>query len=98
MENEYPIWKKVAWRYLRVFISAFLAGFGGVLALVDGTKMLGQAADISILEFLKSLWSVAVYPALLAGWTAGISAIGKLIREKLGDKENYDSIYDKMPF
>lgn len=41
MDNIYPEWKKVAWRFLRVFISAFL--FTGSMVLINAQpEMLGS--------------------------------------------------------
>ncbi len=95
---EYPVWKLVAWRYLRVFVSSFIVTFGGVLAAFDGAELLGDATIINIGQFLKTLWALAIYPGIIAGATAGISAIGKLFRERFGDKRDYSSLIDKLPF
>ena len=51
----YPAWKKAVWRFLRVFIAAFLTTL--VLSLKD-------------IENLDNIWMIALYPAIIAGISA----------------------------
>lgn len=87
MNNEYPEWKKVLWRFGRTFISAFL--FTGSLILVNAQPEALTSFD----RFLNTL----VWPFLLSGGIAGINAVGKLLRDIFGS-ENKDSAIDKLPF
>lgn len=84
---KYPEWKKIIWRFLRVFISAFLVT--GSLVLVN----VGEDAFRSWGNFKNLL----AYPFLLSGLVAGVNAIGKLIRTTFGS-ENKESLVDKLPF
>ncbi len=87
MDNIYPEWKKVAWRFLRVFISAFL--FTGSMVLINAQpEMLG-----SWNKFLNTL----VLPFLLAGGVAGINSVGKLLRDLFGT-EDKTGLIDRLPF
>jgi len=95
MEN-YPIIKKVAWRFLRVFLSAFLVTFGTVLAGLDGGQIIQDGIKIGFVAFLKALWAVALYPAILSAIIAGVNALGKAIREYFGD-DKYQSKVHKLP-
>lgn len=83
----YPAIKKVAWRFIRVFISAFLATGSIILANV------GMEAVSSWQNFKELL----IIPFILGGLIAGINALGKLLREMFGS-ENKDSVVDKLPF
>jgi uncharacterized membrane-anchored protein YitT (DUF2179 family) len=87
MDNIYPEWKKVAWRFLRVFISAFL--FAGSMVLINAQP----AALSSWSAFLNTL----VWPFLLAGGVAGINAVGKLLRDLFGTADK-TGLVDKLPF
>ena len=73
----YPVWKLLVWRYLRVFLSAFLV----VLAV-----------SLSDVNNVDNLWELALYPAIIAG----ISALGKYLRETLGNGDYTKKIY-KLP-
>jgi hypothetical protein len=87
MDNIYPEWKKVAWRFLRVFVSAFL--FTGSMVLINARpEMLSNWSN-----FLNTL----VLPFLLAGGVAGLNAVGKLLRDLLGT-EDQTGLVDKLPF
>lgn len=87
MDNIYPEWKKVTWRFVRIFISAFL--FTGSLILINaGTESLSSWDN-----FLNSL----VLPFLISGGIAGINAVGKLLRDLFGS-EVKDGLVDKIPF
>jgi hypothetical protein len=87
MNNEYPEWKKVLWRFGRIFLSSFL--FTGSLVLINAQP----EALISGEKFLNTL----VLPFFLSGGIAGINAVGKLLREMFGS-EDKDSLVDKLPF
>lgn len=56
MAVAYPQWKKVAWRYVRVFLAAFAAQFGVNLALFNDQDYLraviiaGAAAGIAAIS------------------------------------------------
>ena len=82
----YPIYKKVLWRFLRVFIASFIAGASVVLSVAK------EEAFKSWDNFLTLL----IFPAGLAGATAGINAIGKLAREYFGTR-NKNGAIDKLP-
>lgn len=71
MNIEYPEWKKVLWRFGRIFLSAFL--FTGSLVLVNAQPESLTSWD----RFLNTL----VLPFLLSGGIAGINAVGKLLRD-----------------
>ncbi|HCE31002.1 MAG: hypothetical protein UT54_C0003G0024 [Candidatus Daviesbacteria bacterium GW2011_GWB1_39_5] len=87
MDNLYPEWKKVAWRFIRVFISAFL--FTGSLVLMNAQPESLTNED----KFLNTL----IMPFFLSGAIAGINAVGKLLRDLLGSKGK-DGLVDKLPF
>lgn len=87
MKNLYPEWKKVAWRFIRVFVSSFL--FTGSMVLVNAQP----EALTSWSNFLNTL----ALPFLLSGGIAGINAVGKLLRDTFGS-EYQDSFIDKLPF
>ncbi len=87
MDNIYPEWKKVAWRFLRVFISAFL--FTGSMVFINARPEMLSSWN----NFLNTL----VLPFLLAGGVAGINAVGKLLRDLFGT-EDKTGLVDKLPF
>lgn len=87
MNIEYPEWKKVLWRFGRIFLSAFL--FTGSLVLVNAQPESLTSWD----RFLNTL----VLPFLLSGGIAGINAVGKLLRDTFGS-EDKDGVIDKLPF
>ena len=76
--------KVALWRFLRVFIASFVVGASVVLT---------QANEIMFINF-ENIWKLLIVPACLAGSTAGISALGKLLREYFMDKE----WVSKLPF
>lgn len=82
---EYPKIKKVLWRFLRVFVASFIVGASVVLSATS------EVAFTSFENFLNIL----VVPACLAGATAAINAIGKLLREYFGEKSG---IVNKLIF
>lgn len=83
----YPEWKKVAWRFFRVFISAFMVT--GSVVLIN--------AGAEALQSWESFRNLLVYPFLLAGGVAGINALGKLLRDIFGSADQ-TSLVDKLPF
>lgn len=88
MDNfNYPEWRKVAWRFTRIFISAFLVT--GSVVLIN----VGAEAFTSWENFKNLL----AYPFLLSGVVAGINAIGKLIRDIFGSDDK-NTLVDKLPF
>lgn len=88
MDNPiYPEWKKVVWRFIRVFISAFL---------VSGSVVLANATP-ETLSTWDNFRNMLVFPFLLAGGIAGINAVGKLIRDLFGN-EAKNSVIDKLLF
>ncbi len=87
MNIEYPEWKKVLWRFGRIFLSAFL--FTGSLVLVN--------AQLESLTSWDRFLNTLVLPFLLSGGIAGINAVGKLLRDTFGS-EDKDSVIDKLPF
>lgn len=87
MDNFYPEWKKIAWRFIRVFISSFL--FTGSLVLINVQPESLTSGD----KFLNTL----ILPFFLSGAIAGINAVGKLLRDTLGS-EGKNSLVDKLPF
>ena len=76
---DYAKWKKVLWRFGRIFLAAFLT----TLALTIG--------DLETLD-INNLWPVVVYPAIVAG----INALFKALREKIGDGD-YSKLIYKLP-
>lgn len=87
MNNFYPEWKKVSWRFARVFVSSFL--FTGSMVLIN-------AQPESLTSWGNFLNTLAL-PFLLSGGIAGINAVGKLLRDTFGS-EYQDSFIDKLPF
>lgn len=97
MANQsYPVIKKVAWRFFRAFLSAFLVTFTSFVVVFDGSDIIAVGLESGFKAFLVNLWAVVVYPALLASIIAGIQALGKAIREYYGDEE-YKSLVHKLP-
>jgi hypothetical protein len=86
MFDSYPEWKKVAWRFVRIFISSFL--FTGSLVLVN--------AQPQSLASWGSIQNTLVMPFLVSGGIAGINAVGKLVRDIFGS-EDKTSLIDKLP-
>lgn len=87
MDNLYPEWKKIAWRFLRVFISALL--FTGSMVLIN--------AQPAVLSSWNAFLNTLVMPFLLAGGVAGLNAVGKLLRDLFGS-EDQTNLVDKLPF
>ena len=96
MAKKYPLWKKLVWRFGRVFLSAFVVTFGAVLTEFDGSKIIAVGMKFGFGGFLAALWGVVFYPAVLSAIVAGISALGKAIREQFGDS-GYKSKIHKLP-
>ena len=94
--KEYPKIRKVAWRFGRVFVSAFIVTFAAVLTEFDGAKIIQVGMKNGFHAFLAALWGVVIYPAVLSAITASISALGKAVREYFGDKD-YKSKVHKLP-
>ena len=86
-KQPYADWKKIAWRFVRVFVSAFMVT--GAVVLIN------TGADA--LQSWESFKNLLVYPFLLSGSVAGINALGKLLREVFG-ADSKDSLVDKLPF
>lgn len=93
VKKTYPLWKVIAWRYWRVFFSSFLVQFFALLGLLDSKEILGDSLVVGPFVFLKSLWLIALYPALLSGVIAGLSALGKYLREN----KDFDMKVHKLP-
>ena len=87
MNNIYPEWKKVLWRFGRVFASAFL--FTGSLVLIN--------TQPEALTSWNKFFNMLVLPFILSGGIAGINAVGKLLRDTFGS-EDKNSLVDKLPF
>lgn len=87
MNNIYPEWKKVLWRFGRIFLSAFL--FTGSLVLIN--------TQPEALTSWDKFFNMLVLPFFLSGGIAGINAVGKLLRDTFGS-EDKDSLVDKLPF
>ncbi|MBT6401288.1 hypothetical protein HOK10_01700 [candidate division WWE3 bacterium] len=87
MNNIYPEWKKVLWRFGRIFLSAFL--FTGSLVLIN--------TQPEALTSWDKFFNMLVLPFLLSGGIAGINAVGKLLRDTFGS-EDKNSLVDKLPF
>ena len=87
MNNIYPEWKKVLWRFGRIFLSAFL--FTGALVLIN--------TQPEALTSWDKFFNMLVLPFLLSGGIAGINAVGKLLRDTFGS-EDKNSLVDKLPF
>lgn len=81
----YPLWKRVAWRGLRTFMSAFL---------IAGSMVLVSAKE-SAFECWQNFLTTLLYPFILAGLTAGVNAFGKYLREVFGSAKQ-DSKIDKI--
>lgn len=87
MNDFYPEWKKVIWRFVRIFISSFL--FTGSLVLVN--------AQPESLASWNSFLNTLVVPFAVSGGIAGLNAVGKLLRDVFGS-EDKDSLIDKLIF
>lgn len=87
MNDFYPEWKKVIWRFVRVFISSFL--FTGSLVLVN--------AQPESLSSWNNFLNTLVVPFAVSGGIAGLNAVGKLLRDVFGS-EDKDSLIDKLIF
>lgn len=87
MNDFYPEWKKVIWRFVRIFISSFL--FTGSLVLVN--------AQPESLSSWNSFLNTLVVPFAVSGRIAGLNAVGKLLRDVFGS-EDKDSLIDKLIF
>jgi hypothetical protein len=81
----YPHWKKIVWRFVRVFIASFIAG---------GSVVLTAASEVAFTSF-ENFLRILVVPFCLAGATAGINSLGKLARDYFGS-EDKDSFVDKI--
>lgn len=81
---DYPTYKKVAWRFARVFIATFLITFADALTTTSEP-------------------TVAIIRAIvLSSLSAGVVAMGKLMREYLGYDTKGEavegSLVRKLPF
>jgi len=84
-KTQYPEWKKIAWRFGRVFISAFLVAGAPVLI----------GATTEVFASWENFKSLLAYPFLFSGLTAGVVAIGKTLRVVFGS-EDQNSLIDKL--
>jgi len=91
-----PAIRGFAWRYIRTFLAAFIVTFASLVELVDGKQLLGDSLSVGFVPFLGRLWEMTLYPALLAGIIAGISATMKLAREMFGSGDGSTKI-EKIP-
>ena len=82
-KNTYPPWKKIAWRFTRVFVAALLVG---------GTATLSEVGPDD-LSSMGSVWSTLVIPFWSAGLIAAFSALAKALREILGNTEKDNFIH-----
>ena len=73
-KQAYPLWRKSLWHFGRVFLAAFLTTL--TLALKDVNN-------------LDNLWTLALYPGVIAG----ISALAKYIRGRVGEGDYSNAIY-----
>ena len=89
---EYANWKKVVWRFGRIFIGAFIVNFSSFMIMVDGAEIIKDGFAVSFGMFVKSLWLLFIYPGILSGIIAGIAAIGKFIRDKWGNKDKTGAV------
>lgn len=83
MKKEYPEWRRIAWRFGRVFLSGFISALSIVLISVDKDDLNSPA------PFL-----LAATLGCLAG---GLNALGKYLRDKFGSADK-ESLVDKLPF
>lgn len=70
-------------RYVRVFMSSFLVSAYGFIDLFNGWDSIRTAFQIDVRNGMNVLMAVLFYPALFAGLTGGVSALGKLLRDWL---------------
>ena len=71
MKKEYPKWKLVLWRFVRVFFVAFLVSFA---ANVQAIKIIGLSGE--------ALFDTMIIPACIAG----LVALFKALRVYFGKK------------
>jgi hypothetical protein len=79
-QKTYPVIKLILWRYFRAFISTFLVTLGTQLEVLNITD-LNKAVLVSL---------------AVASASAGLQAMGKLIRENWAD--DMSSLVHKLPF
>jgi hypothetical protein len=81
VEN-YPEWKKIAWNALRAFVASFIPTLGLMLSSIT-------IDDVGDKETLYKF----ILSACLAGVVAGLTALGKYIRNLFSESE----IAQKIP-
>ena len=92
---EYANWKKVVWRFGRVFIGAFIVNFSSFMIMVNGMEIIKDGLAVSFSMFAKSLWLLFIYPGILSGIIGGIAAVGKLFRDRWGTDDKTSAV-DKI--
>ena len=55
MAKKYPVWRKLVWRYVRVFVSAFVAQFGLNLVLFGDPEAVRSLAVAAVAAGLSAL-------------------------------------------
>ena len=81
--NQYPEWKKAAWRFGRVFLNGVLGGIG-VISVVP--------ADFSSIQKAYAFFLIV----LAVGIASGLTAIFKYLREHYGSVDK-GAMIDKLP-
>lgn len=92
--QNYSVYKKLVWRFVRVFIGSFIVTFGAVLKMFDPGE-LEKVMDGA--TFFSAVLALAIYPAILAGLIAGVETVGKALREFLAEGD-YKHLIHKLPF
>lgn len=74
-------------RFVRVFIVSFALAFCTFMELFTGWEVIRDGFMVGVDIGLKAFWGSALYPAVFAGMSAGVNALGKALREYLRSKE-----------
>lgn len=74
-EKNYAKWKVVMWRAIRAFVATFIPTFCGLLATINVEKIGSKEAITSF-----------VLSCIVSSLSAGITALGKVLRDKFEEE------------
>jgi len=81
-EVTYPLWKSIAWRFLRAGVS------GGIAAVaLQATTLNGDLANVEV-------YARALIAAFITGF---ISAAGLFFRDNFGETNRGEGVVNKLP-
>lgn len=75
MKQNYAQWKVVLWRAVRAFVATFVPTFCGLLATISVDKITN-----------KETMYVFGMSCIMSSFSAGITAFGKVLRDKFEDE------------